>query len=138
MHTDTPFFTMFIIFSGAAVLSTVVLYTRQSLLVAYMLLGAAFGPWGLRWITDATTLKQVGDVGIIFLLFLLGLHLQPQNLLHMLRKVTSLAIISSIAFAAIGQSLPMLYHREVLSSPTILKHQGAHFVKYDSTLVSPK
>ena len=40
------FYTVFLIFVGAAVLSTLVLYTRQSLLVAYILLGAMLGPWG--------------------------------------------------------------------------------------------
>lgn len=102
MHDSSVFYTIFLIFSGAALLSTLVLYTKQSLLVAYILLGAALGPWGLKLVPDVTTVKQVGDIGIVFLLFLLGLHLQPQNLVHMLKKVTWLAIISSILFAAIA------------------------------------
>lgn len=102
MQTEEIVFTMFLIFTGAAILSTLVLYTRQSLLVAYILLGAALGPSCLKWVPDASLVKHIGDVGIIFLLFLLGLHLQPRNLLHMLRKVTLLALITSTAFAAIG------------------------------------
>lgn len=99
MHEGTVFYTIFLIFAGAALLSTLVLYTKQSLLVAYILLGAAFGPWGLKLVPDITTIKQVGDIGILFLLFLLGLHLQPQNLVHMLRKVTWIALVSSALFA---------------------------------------
>lgn len=102
MHTNIIAFTIFLIFTGAAILATAVLFTRQSLLVAYILLGAAIGPWGLQWVGDAKLVNQVGDVGIIFLLFLLGLHLTPQNLLHMLRKVTMVALVSSLLFAAIG------------------------------------
>ncbi|PJD93596.1 MAG: sodium:proton antiporter [Legionella sp.] len=102
MEQGAVFYTMFLIFSGAAVFSTIVLYTRQSLLVAYILLGAALGPWGLKWISDLGTVNDVGDVGIIFLLFLLGLHLQPQNLLHMLKKVTWIAASSSLLFAVIA------------------------------------
>ncbi len=102
MEQGAVFYTMFLIFSGAAVFSTIVLYTRQSLLVAYILLGAALGPWGLKWISDLGTVNDVGDVGIIFLLFLLGLHLQPQNLLHMLKKVTWIAASSSLIFAVIA------------------------------------
>lgn len=102
MHTDSIVFTVFLIFSGAAVMSTLVLFTRQSLLVAYILLGALLGPWGLRMVQDVTLVQQVGDVGILFLLFLLGLHLQPQNLVHMLRKVTSVALFSSIVFLLLG------------------------------------
>ena len=102
MHDGTVFYTMFLIFAGAAIFSTVVLYTRQSLLVAYILLGAALGPWGLQLITDLSAVRQVGDVGIVFLLFLLGLHLQPQNLIHMLKKVTWIAMLSSLLFAVIS------------------------------------
>ncbi len=102
MHDGTVFYTLFLIFAGAAFFSTVVLFTRQSLLVAYILLGAALGPWGLQLITDLSAVRQVGDVGIVFLLFLLGLHLQPQNLVHMLRKVTWIAMLSSVLFAVIA------------------------------------
>ena len=99
MHEGSVFYTIFLIFAGAAFLSTLVLYTKQSLLVAYILLGAILGPWGVGLVPDVTTVQQVGDIGIVFLLFLLGLHLQPQNLVHMLRKVTWIALVSSILFA---------------------------------------
>lgn len=99
MHEGSVFYTIFLIFAGAAFLSTLVLYTKQSLLVAYILLGAILGPWGLRLVSDVTTVQQVGDIGIVFLLFLLGLHLQPQNLVHMLKKVTWIALVSSLLFA---------------------------------------
>jgi len=102
MHNSSVVYTLFLIFSGAALFSTLVLYTRQSLLVAYILLGAALGPWGLQLITDVSFIKQVGDVGIVFLLFLLGLHLQPQNLIHMLREITWIALASSLVFAIIA------------------------------------
>ncbi len=102
MQTGAVFYTILLIFAGAAVFSTLVLYTRQSLLVAYIMLGAALGPWGLHLVTDVAVVQQVGDMGIVFLLFLLGLHLQPQNLIHMLKKVTLIALISSVVFAVIA------------------------------------
>jgi len=67
------------------------------------------GPWGLKLVADSALIKQIGDIGIIFLLFLLGLHLQPQNLLHMLRKVTVLAVISSVVFAGLGFGVAVLF-----------------------------
>jgi len=105
MQDGTVFYIMFLIFGGAAVLSTVVLYTKQSLLVAYILLGTFLGPWGLGIVTDLTPVRQVGDVGIVFLLFLLGLHLQPQNLVHMLKEVTWIAMLSSLIFALIAYGI---------------------------------
>jgi len=102
MHNGSVFYTIFLIFAGAAVFSTFVLYTRQSLLVAYILLGAVLGPWGFKLVSDVSTVQQVGDMGIVFLLFLLGLHLQPQNLVHMLRKITWIAVVSSLLFAMVS------------------------------------
>ncbi len=102
MHDGTVFNTIFLIFVGAAFISTLVLYTRQSLLVAYIILGIILGPYCLKLIPDLTAVRQVGDIGIVFLLFLIGLHLQPQNLVHMLKEVTWIALFSSVAFAAIS------------------------------------
>jgi Kef-type K+ transport system membrane component KefB len=95
-------FAIFIIFAGAAVLSTFALLTHQSMLVAYMILGVVLGPWGLKLIGDPQMVRHVGDIGILFLLFLLGLHLPPQKLWHMLKKVSWVGFASSVIFAAIG------------------------------------
>ena len=95
-------FAIFLIFSGAAVLSTLSLITRQSMLVAYIVLGIILGPWGLGLFANSEMIHNVGDIGIIFLLFLLGLHLPPQKLKHMLRKVTWVGVISSVIFMMVG------------------------------------
>ena len=102
MQGNTIVFALFLIFAGAAVFSTLALYTRQSLLVAYMLLGILLGPWGLQWVPTTQFVEQTGDVGIIFLLFLLGLHLHPQNLLHLFKKTMWVAIVSTIVFGVVG------------------------------------
>lgn len=133
MHNDTVFYTIFLIFAGAALFSTVVLYTRQSLLVAYILLGAAFGPWGLKLVTDVTTVKQVGDIGIVFLLFLLGLHLQPQNLVHMLKKITWIALISSVLFALVSYFIGRWFGLNIMESCVL----GAAMM-FSSTIIGLK
>jgi Kef-type K+ transport system membrane component KefB len=107
---------IFLIFTGTAILATVALYTRQSLLVAYIVLGMMLGPWGLGLIHDSAVIKETGDIGIIFLLFLLGLHLQPQNLLHSLRKMSWLALISSSIFLATGFIVSYLFKFTLVES----------------------
>ena len=77
---------LFFIFFGGAILATVALITRQSLIVAYILLGIIIGPWGLNEVSDTHVTEAIGDVGILFLLFLLGLNLHPQKLFVMLKK----------------------------------------------------
>jgi len=133
MHDGLVFNKIFLIFGGAAVLSTIVLYTRQSLLVAYIILGAALGPWGLRLVTDVAIIQQVGEIGILFLLFLLGLHLQPQNLIHMLRKVTLVALISSLLFAAVAYFIGRWFGLSVTESLVL----GAAMM-FSSTIIGLK
>ncbi len=105
MDDSALIYSLFVIFAGAAVLSTLALLTRQSLLVAYMVLGALIGPWGLKFINDSSIVKLVGDMGIIFLLFLLGLNLPPQKLFSMLRNVAWTSLLSSLVFAFIGYTV---------------------------------
>ncbi len=102
---DSLFQSFFLIFTGAALLSTLALYTKQPLLVAYIALGALLGPFGLKMITDVEAISEMSRIGIIFLLFLLGLDMQPKALVAVLRKATSVALISSAIFALCGYAL---------------------------------
>ncbi len=95
-------FSVFLIFTGAAALATAALYARQSMLVAYILLGMAMGPSALGLVRDVEMLRDLSHVGIVFLLFLLGLNLHPQDLWHMFRKATFVTLGSSLLFALLG------------------------------------
>lgn len=102
MADQSLVFSFFLIFTGAAIIASLALYTRQPLLVAYIGLGAILGPYGLEMVTDTKLLTEISHIGIIFLLFLLGLDMQPSHLLHMLKKATLVAIVSSVLFFAMG------------------------------------
>ena len=101
---DVIFF-IFLIFMGATILGTIVLSFRQSLLIAYMFSGILLGPYGLKYISNVEMVRSIGDVGILFLLFLLGLHLPPQKLGHMLKKISVVGVVSSIVFFILGYAL---------------------------------
>ena len=92
----------FLIFAGAAVLATVALFTRQPLLVAYMGIGALLGPHGFAWIPNAEFISDIGHIGIIFLLFLVGLDLPPAKLRNMLGASIVTALVSTAVFFALG------------------------------------
>ena len=98
MQHDPILFTFFLIFSGAAVIATLALAARQSMLVAYILLGMLLGPWGMAQVNDAMLISELSRVGVIFLLFLLGLNLHPQQLLRLLRPTLIVTIGSSLLF----------------------------------------
>ncbi len=95
----------FLIFTGAAVLASAALYTRQPLLVAYIALGALIGPHGLALVSDPDLLSEVAEIGIIFLLFLVGLDLPPAKLKNMAGQGFVTAVITTAAFFGIGFGL---------------------------------
>lgn len=125
--------TIFLIFAGAAVLSTVALMTRQSMLVAYMILGILLGPWCFKLVADSAIVEDIGEVGIIFLLFLLGLHLPPQKLVHMMKQISLVGILSSLIFAVCGIVLGLVFHYNFTESIII----GAAMM-FSSTIIGIK
>jgi Kef-type K+ transport system membrane component KefB len=106
---EAVFQSFFLIFTGSAIIASLAIFGRQPLLVAYIALGALIGPYGLGWVQDVHLLSEISEIGIIFLLFLLGLDLQPQSLMTALKKVTVVTIISSFSFAAAGYLVAYLF-----------------------------
>ena len=109
MEASTITFSFFLIFTGAAIFASVALYTRQPLIIAYIALGAAIGPYGMSLVTDLHLLSDIGHVGIIFLLFLLGLDMQPQALWATMRKSTFVALLSSVIFLGMGFGVAYMF-----------------------------
>lgn len=109
METSSVTSAFFLIFSGAAALASIALYTRQPLIIAYIALGALIGPYGLSLVTDLQLLADIGHIGIIFLLFLLGLDMQPQALIATLRKSTVVGLASSAIFFILACSMARVF-----------------------------
>ncbi|MFT7266836.1 MAG: Kef-type K+ transport system membrane component KefB [Porticoccus sp.] len=130
---EAIFQSFFFIFTGSAIVATIAIYGRQPLLVGYIALGALIGPFGFGWVPDINLLSEISEIGIIFLLFLLGLDLQPQALASALKKVTVVTFISSFIFSLIGYFIAYLFHY----SPTECLVIGAAMM-FSSTLICIK
>ncbi len=101
-------YSLFLIFVGAAIFATIALVARQSLIIGYIVLGIVLGPWGLAWVTDTKLIQDISTIGIIFLLFLLGLNLSPRKLLELLKQTTIVTILTSAVFASVGWAFAVL------------------------------
>jgi len=108
-NSNPVVFSIFLVFAGAAALSTLALYARQSLLIAYIAVGFALGPAGAGLIRSPENIAEIAHVGIIFLLFLLGLDLHPQKLLRGLGKSVLITAASSVVFALIGLAVAVAF-----------------------------
>ncbi len=90
-------------------MATIALYLRQAMLVAYLALGAILGPWGLALVTDADLIQDIARIGIIFLLFLLGLNLSPQKLFQLLRETTLITLFCTSIFGGAASMVAWLW-----------------------------
>jgi Kef-type K+ transport system membrane component KefB len=84
---DHIIFQFVLIFAGAALFATLFLYLRQPIILAYIVLGIFVGPKGLGLIEDAELVEQLAHIGIILLLFLIGLNFQPKKLGGLLGRI---------------------------------------------------
>ncbi len=133
MPESSVVFSIFLIFAGAAALATVALFARLSLLVAYILLGALLGPWGLALVNDAAWIEGVAEIGIMFLLYLLGLNLLPQQLMRMLGEALGVTLVSCALFAAAGFAVALVFRFPVREALVI----GA-VLMFSSTIIGLK
>ncbi|HKI59598.1 MAG TPA: cation:proton antiporter [Mariprofundaceae bacterium] len=133
MTEDPVVFTIFLIFTGAAILATVALYARQALLISYILLGICLGPWGAGLVPDPDIVKAIAHIGIIFLLFLIGLNLPAQKFFHLLRKTTIVTGLSSLLFMAVGVALGRLFGFDVIESLVV-----GFTMMFSSTIIALK
>ena len=48
--------------------------------LGYLIAGCIIGPWGLRLVTDAESILHFAEIGVVLMLFIIGLELDPQRL----------------------------------------------------------
>lgn len=70
-----------LIYLGAAAL-IVPIAVRLGLgsVLGYLIAGCIIGPWGLRLVTDAGTILHFAEIGVVLMLFVIGLELDPRRL----------------------------------------------------------
>lgn len=114
-------------------MATLALFARQAMIVGYIILGILLGPWGLALVNDASLVTDISQIGIIFLLYLLGLDLLPQQLMTMLGEALKVTLISSIVFACFGYLIGFIFAYSMLESILI-----ATVTMFSSTIIGLK
>ena len=107
---------IFLIFIGAALFASLALFARQPLIIVYIVLGCLMGPHVLNWAGDSHLLYEIGEIGIIFLLFLVGLDLPPNKLKNVLASSIISAVVSSVVFFVIGFFVLYVFGFSVIES----------------------
>ena len=55
--------------------------------LGYLIAGALIGPWGLRFIEDVESTMHFSEFGVVLMLFVIGLELEPKRLMTMRKSV---------------------------------------------------
>lgn len=88
------------VITGLGVLITLILARLQLPTVAGLLTaGAVIGPQGLGWVHDASTIETLAEMGVVLLLFTIGLEFSLERLRHIFRQV-ALGGIAQVALTA--------------------------------------
>ena len=56
-------------------------------IIGYLGAGIAIGPWGLQLVTEPTAILHFAEFGVVLMLFLVGLELEPRRLWAMRRPI---------------------------------------------------
>lgn len=68
-------------------------WLRLPIILGYLAAGIAVGPFGLGWVHDTDTIDSLANIGVVLLLFAIGLEFSLKELL----KLGKIAIIGGIA-----------------------------------------
>ena len=133
MNLESIVFELSVIAVGAAILGTLFLYAKQPIIVAYITLGIIVGPSGFALISRTDHIEQISHIGVILLLFLIGLNLQPVKLIKLFRKTSLLTFATSVLFGGLSFLFALLLGFDIQSSIII----GAAMM-FSSTVIGLK
>lgn len=90
---------------------------RLGAILGYLTAGIIIGPWGLEVITEVEQVRHLAEFGVVFLLFALGIELEPKKLWQMRKMVVGLGLGQLLLTAGIIYAVAILFG---LSSQTAI------------------
>ena len=82
METSSLFVNLVAALAVAFLGAVVAVWLKQSLLIGYIVAGVLIGPYTPGFVADQQAVSALADIGIVFLLFAVGLHLSLRDLLR--------------------------------------------------------
>jgi CPA2 family monovalent cation:H+ antiporter-2 len=113
MHQIALIYTLTVGFSFALLFGLVTHRLKLSPIVGYLLAGLVVRPSTPGFIADAALAPQLAEVGVILLMFGVGLHFKIQDLLNVKSVAIPGAIVQSILATALGALVAILFGWDV-------------------------
>ena len=77
-------------------------FSRQPLILAYLIAGFCIGPFGAGWVKSQESISVISELGLIFLLFMIGLEIDLKKILRSGSVILGTAGVQIIGGAALG------------------------------------
>lgn len=78
--------------------------------LGYLIAGIAIGPWGLGFIRDVDEILHFSELGVVFLMFIIGLELNPAKLWELRRSIFGVGAGQVLVTAAVLGALLYFSH----------------------------
>jgi Kef-type K+ transport system membrane component KefB len=98
-----------LVFIIATLFAFIAKVLKQPLILAYLIAGVVIGPEiGFAWVKDKGTIELISEIGLILLLFIIGLEIDLKKLLSAGRTILVTGISQFLLCVALGIGLAML------------------------------
>lgn len=96
-----------LIIVAATVLGVLAKKTGQPTVVAYIIAGLVLGPVGLNMASETTLTELLSELGLVFLLFLIGLEIDVDEVKEVLKPTLLIGMVQMALTSSIGFSIAL-------------------------------
>lgn len=89
-------------FLAATLLAYLAQWARQPLILAYIVAGVLLGPVGFKVITDDEAINTLSQMGLVFMLFIVGLEADMNRLLSIGRRAAPVTVVQVFGSLLMG------------------------------------
>ena len=107
-HTPTWLLNSFIYLSAAVIAVPVSQALGLGSIIGYLCAGIAIGPWGLGLVTNVDDILHFAEFGVVLMLFLVGLELEPRRLWSLRRPIFGWGCAQVLACAVVLCTVALL------------------------------
>ncbi|TAL63798.1 MAG: glutathione-regulated potassium-efflux system protein KefC, partial [Burkholderiaceae bacterium] len=86
-HAPTWLTNSFIYLAAAVIMVPLSRALGLGAIIGYLVAGIAIGPWGLGLVTNVQDILHFAEFGVVLMLFLVGLELEPRRLWSLRRPI---------------------------------------------------
>ena len=115
-HNLDILLTLFVMLAAAKVLAEIFERLRQPAIVGEILAGVLIGPSVLNWVTPSEITNTLAEVGVIFLLFTVGLETRPVTIFRVGKLALIVAVLGVAAPLGAGYLLLQAWGGSVVQS----------------------